>query len=69
MSFFNMELTLIKSIRIIRKNEDNSDTLFWKSQSYEDRLTALEEIRTEYHQWKYNDQPRFQRVYRITQRK
>ena len=64
-----MELTVIKHIKIVRKNQDNSDALFWKAQSYEDRLTALEEIRIEYHQWKYNDQPRFQRVYRITQRK
>ena len=64
-----MELTVIKHIKIVRKNQDNSDALFWKAQSYEGRLIALEEIRTEYHQWKYNDQPRFQRVYRITQRK
>ena len=60
---------MIKHIKIVRKNQDNSDALFWKAQSYEGRLKALEEIRTEYHQWKYNDQPRFQRVYRITQRK
>ena len=64
-----MELSVIKHIKIIRKSQDNSDALFWKAQSYEDRLAALEDIRTEYHQWKYNDQPRFQRVYRITQRK
>ena len=64
-----MELTVIKHIKIVRKNQDNSDALFWKAQSYEGRLIALEEIRTEYHQWKYNDQPRFQRVYRVTQRK
>ena len=64
-----MELTVIKHIKIVKKNQDNSDALFWKAQSYEGRLIALEEIRTEYHQWKYNDQPRFQRVYRITQRK
>ena len=64
-----MELTLIKQIQIVKKKQDNSDAFFWKTQSYEDRLAALETIRLEYHQWKYNDQPRFQRVYRITKRK
>ena len=65
----DMELTLIKHIQIVRRDQDVSDALFWRVQSYEDRLRALEEIRTAYHQWKYDDQPRFQRVYRITQRK
>lgn len=42
-----------------------SDIAYWRSQSYEARLTALETIRREYHQWKYNAEPGFQRVYRI----
>ena len=35
----------------------------------QERLDALEQIRSEYHQWKYQDaQPRFQRVYRVIKR-
>jgi hypothetical protein len=32
-------------------------------------LAALEQIRQEYHRWKYGVQPRFQRVYRIVKRR
>ncbi|ASC73720.1 hypothetical protein XM38_046920 [Halomicronema hongdechloris C2206] len=42
-----------------------SDVAYWRSQTYEARLAALETIRREYHQWKYNAEPGFQRVYRI----
>ena len=41
---------------------------YWQTQSYEARLAALEEIRREYHRWKYRAEPRFQRVYRIVKR-
>lgn len=44
------------------------DTVYWQSQSYQFRLAALEEIRQEFHQWKYHVQPRFQRVYSIIKR-
>jgi hypothetical protein len=33
-----------------------------------ERLATLEQIRREYHQWKYHAEPRLQRVYSITQR-
>ncbi|PSN15468.1 hypothetical protein C7293_07115 [filamentous cyanobacterium CCT1] len=42
-----------------------SDVAYWQSQTYEARLAALETIRREFHQWKYNAEPGFQRVYRI----
>jgi hypothetical protein len=42
-----------------------SDVAYWRSQTFEARLAALETIRREYHQWKYNAEPGFQRVYRI----
>ena len=38
---------MIKSIRIVKKNEKNNDFIFWQSQSYEKRLEALESIREE----------------------
>ena len=37
-------------------------------QTPQKRLEALEQIRQEYHQYKYNAQPRFQRVYTIIKR-
>jgi hypothetical protein len=40
----------------------NTDTTYWRTQSAIDRLTALEEIRQEYHQWKYGGQLEFQRI-------
>jgi hypothetical protein len=45
-----------------------NDTTYWRSQPMSDRLAALEEIRQDYHQWKYNAQPGFQRVYSIVKR-
>ncbi|MEO1403808.1 MAG: hypothetical protein AAFV72_21525 [Cyanobacteria bacterium J06635_1] len=42
-----------------------SDVAYWRSQPYAARIAALETIRREFHQWKYNAEPGFQRVYRI----
>ena len=44
------------------------DATYWRTCSYQERLAALEEIRREFHQWKYNAEPRLQRFYTITQR-
>lgn len=45
-----------------------SDFAFWQAKPPFMRLAALEEIRREYHQWKYHAEPRLQRVHRIAQR-
>ena len=45
-----------------------SDFAYWQTQPYEARLAALEVIRREYHSWKYNVEPRLQRVYKIVTR-
>ena len=45
-----------------------SDFAYWQTQPYQVRLAALEEIRQEYHRWKYGAEPRLQRVYTIAQR-
>lgn len=58
--------------RVVRKTtlaEQPKDVDYWRTQSYEQRLTALEEIRREYHRWKYNAEPRLQRVYTVIERK
>ena len=40
-------------------HEQTSDFTYWQTQPYEVRLAALEEIRREYHQWRYGAEPRF----------
>ena len=49
--------------------EQGNDFLFWQSQSYEDRLSVVEQIRSEYNSWKYGIEQGIQRVYRIIKRK
>jgi hypothetical protein len=55
-------------VKIVRLGSPKSDYLYWQSQSFDDRLSTLEEIRSEYHRWRGNAQPRLQRVYSITKR-
>jgi len=49
-------------------NDKKTDSDYWRKQSYFARLAALEEIRTEYHRWRYGAEPGFQRVYKIVKR-
>jgi hypothetical protein len=55
------------ALKIINMTDERSDFAYWQSQPYTARLAALEAIRTEYHTWKYDSKPGFQRVYRVTQ--
>jgi hypothetical protein len=59
----------IRSIeKVVRKSkliDKKADAIYWRSQSVSARLATLEEIRREYHLWRYGAEPRFQRVYRI----
>ncbi len=54
-----------KVIHIVRTDEAPRDVTYWKTQSHTQRLATLEAIRQEYIAWKYDHQPRFQRIYRI----
>jgi len=45
-----------------------SDFVYWQTQPYSVRLMTLEQIREEYHKWRYDVEPGFQRVYRIVKR-
>ena len=56
-----------KNIKIKSLNDSSNDLAFWKTQSYEDRLKALESLRRQYTIWKYGTEQRFQRVYKITE--
>ncbi len=62
-------------VRKVNLHEPTSDFAYWRSQPYEARISALEEIRNEYHAWlasqqkdPVNVQRGFQRVYRIIKR-
>ncbi|WP_072007981.1 hypothetical protein [Picosynechococcus sp. NKBG042902] len=57
-----------KVIKKAHLHERKNDRQFWLKKSYLERLAALENIRKEYHQWQYNAEPRFQRIYTISQR-
>jgi hypothetical protein len=52
----------------VKIDEQETDFAYWQTQSYEARLAALEQIRSEYHRWKYDAEPRLQRVYQIVKR-
>lgn len=57
--------------KVIRKGkltDKKTDAAYWRMQPYSARLSALEEIRQEYHRWRYNAEPRFQRVYSVIKR-
>lgn len=65
----------IKKIRTIKKvvtkttmREQKSDAEYWRAQPPAARLAALEEIRREYHRWRYGAEPRLQRVYTVVKR-
>ena len=55
--------------KIIHLLDRKNDVAYWRAQSYTARLEALEQIRQEYHHWKYHAEPGFQRVYKIVKRK
>jgi hypothetical protein len=57
-----------KVINKIRIKEQKSDFDYWQKQPLQKRLEALEQIRQQYHQYKYNAEPRLQRVYTIIKR-
>lgn len=59
-----MEIVIHKTTR----KQQTSDFHSWQNQSPLKRLEALEQIRREYHQYKYNAEPRLQRVYTIIKR-
>jgi hypothetical protein len=49
-------------------SEKKTDAAYGRTQPYTLRLAALEEIRQEYHAWRYGAEPGFQRVYTIVKR-
>jgi hypothetical protein len=46
------ERNMASVARKVRLQGQPSDFAYWQTQSYEERLAALEEIRQEYHRWR-----------------
>lgn len=62
-------MSLEKIVCKYKLGEQPEESFYWQNRSYQERLAALEEIRTEYNSWRYNAEQRFQRVYRIIKQK
>ncbi|MDL1910514.1 hypothetical protein FBQ81_07440 [Chloroflexi bacterium CFX6] len=57
-----------KVVTKAKLSDKKTDAAYWRQQPYSARLAALEEIRQEYHRWRYGAEPGFQRVYTIVKR-
>lgn len=55
-------------VKKVRLGHEGTDFAYWQQQTPQARLAALEEIRQEYHRWKYRAEPDVQRVYSIIKR-
>jgi hypothetical protein len=64
----NQQHSIAMTYKKVRFQEQETDFAYWQTQSYAARLEALEQIRQQYIAWKYDTQPRFQRVFSITKR-
>jgi hypothetical protein len=60
-------MTIAKTVTKVKLEDQPKDFAYWQSQPYHVRLAALEQIRREYHQWKYGTEPRLQSVYSIVE--
>lgn len=54
--------------QILPHTAAKGDAVYWRSRPPSERIAALESIRGEYHAWKNDVQPGFQRVYQIIKR-
>jgi hypothetical protein len=52
-------------VSIRRLGAPDGDVEYWLKQPPSERIRALEQIRKEYHRWKFGAEPRLQRVYRV----
>ena len=62
------ELEIAKVVTKVPISQPKTDFAYWQTQPYQARLAALEQIRREYHRWKYDAEPRLQRVHQVVER-
>ena len=58
-----------KVLKIVKKGFDDSNIIYWRSLTPQERLSNLEKIRKEVIKAKYGTDPGFQRVVTIVKRK
>ena len=58
-----------KVISVVKKSDDGNDFKFWQSKSYQERIDAIEILRSQYFQMKKNVQQGLQRVYTVVKQK
>jgi hypothetical protein len=64
----HQQRSIAMTYKKVRLHEQGTEFAFWQTQPYTVRLETLEQIRQQYIAWKYDTQPRFQRVLTITKR-
>lgn len=57
-----------KQIKIVKKDQDDGNQLYWLTLSFGERMAELEKMRQQINKRKYGTRQGFQRVYRITKR-
>lgn len=57
--------TIAKVVTRVKFGEDDGDLAYWQTQPPEAHIAALEEIRREYHRWKYDGEQPFRKVVTI----
>jgi hypothetical protein len=62
-------MAIALKVKKVNVRKQKSDFAYWQKQPYQVRLATLEEIRREYHRWRYGAEPRLSRVYSIVKRK
>lgn len=63
-----MSRTIKPVVTKVSLHDQPKDSAYWRTQPYQARLEALEQIRREYNLWRYGAESRLQRVYRIVKR-
>ena len=62
----SVHMGISKVVKIVKMSEQKSDFEFWQTRTVAERLSALEEIRAEYHGKDYESQRGLQRVLKIS---
>ena len=52
-------------VKVGKMDKLKLDVVFWQTRSPQERIDALEQIREEFHSWKYGTTLRLERVYGI----
>lgn len=59
---------IARGVTKLKLSQEEGDAAYWQSQPPEARLAVLEEIRREYHRWKYGGDPPMRKVVTIINR-